>query len=109
MKKSEYILFHGDKIINCYSYQGIYYFIHFPYEWVTNIDVMSGPEHCEKCQKHGFYKDIFIGYCVDCANNIYNLKRGHGFINGIEQINKSKKNTSAYNTYLKHLYNVNKM
>ena len=29
MKKSEYILFHGDKIINCYSYQGIYYFIHF--------------------------------------------------------------------------------
>jgi len=90
------------------------YFLNFPFEWAITMAPGSGPKFCENCKKHGIVDDIFIGYCSDCAIYMYDNKRGHGFINGKEDINIMEKETSASYTYLKYtkhafpLYNINK-
>lgn len=68
--------------------QGKYYIVngekydeHFPYEWATNhlshssLHIGSGPYNCEKCKKYGSILDVFVGYCMDCHNNIYKGSR----------------------------------
>lgn len=82
-----------------YMYNNHKYFIYFPYDWATSMEVGSGPQYCKKCREHGFVDDIFIGYC---AIYIYDNARGHGFINGRENINILDKETSASFTYLKY-------
>lgn len=78
------------------------YFIYFPLDWITTMTPGTGPKHCENCKKHGMVNDIFIGFCSDCAIYIYDNQRGHGFIDGVEDLNIEEKATSASYTYLKY-------
>ena len=96
-----------------YVFEKQKYFLCFPFEWITTMAPGSGPKSCESCRKHGIIDDIFIGFCSDCAIYIYDNQRGHGFINGKEDINIVEKEKSASYTYLKYtkyafpLYNIN--
>lgn len=85
-----------------YVYEKQKFFIYFPLDWITTMAQGSGPKHCENCKKHGIVDDIFIGFCSDCAIYIYDNQRGHGFINGVEELNMAEKTTSASYTYLKY-------
>ena len=90
-----------------YMYDKQKYFVFFPYEWSQNMFPGTGPKMCEKCILHGSKNDIFLGYCYDCANYIYDCKRGHGLINGLEDIDMENKETSANFTYLKYTKHMN--
>jgi hypothetical protein len=85
-----------------YTCENQKYFIYFPYEWVLNMQPGSGPKHCKNCKLHGIVDNMFLGYCMDCANYIYDFTRGHGFLWGIEQIDMNHKESSANFTYLKY-------
>jgi len=98
------LLFSGD---NVYSYDGDKYCIYFPYDWVLNAKFGTGPKDCNYCNEYGKLNGVFIGYCEDCAIYSYDYERGHGFINGVESIDFEKKETSATNTYLKHIEIMN--
>ena len=90
-----------------YVYDEQKYYLFFPYDWVQNMFPGTGPKMCEKCVLHGSKKGIFIGYCYDCANYVYDLKRGHGFENYLEDIDMVNKETSANYTYLKYTKHMN--
>jgi hypothetical protein len=85
-----------------FSYDGIRYFLYFPYEWATSTHPGTGPKQCRSCQVHGIVDDLFIGYCCDCASYMYDHTRGHGFIYGKEKVDIDNKQTSATFTYLKY-------
>jgi hypothetical protein len=78
------------------GYQGKYYFVngekydeHFPYEWATNhlshpvYHMGSGPLNCDNCKKYGTILTVFVGYCMDCHENIYKGERP-GIIDAIK-------------------------
>ena len=90
-----------------YVYDKQKYYLFFPYDWVQNMFPGTGPKMCEKCVLHGVKNDIFIGYCYDCANYVYDCKRGHGFENGQEDVDMVNKETSANFTYLKYTKHMN--
>jgi len=90
-----------------YVYDKQKYYLFFPYDWVQNMFPGTGPKMCEKCVLHGSKKSIFIGYCYDCANYVYDCKRGHGFENYLEDIDMVNKETSANYTYLKYTKHMN--
>lgn len=96
------VFFHGDNC-NYYSYKGKYYTIQFPLEWVINQKEKTGLNDCNGCYYHGRLNGVFIGYCTDCAIDVYNYERGHGFINSIEDVDESRKDISASYTYLRHV------
>lgn len=101
----------------------IYYDIHFPLSWVfdeefkmyscsknMNVDSFTGPLHCNNCKYFGYYNGVFIGYCMNCAEEFCN-GRGNGLTDkeGVE-INEEmvafdltyfSKEKSIWNTYLK--------
>ena len=54
-----------------YVYDKQKYYLFFPYDWVQNMFPGTGPKMCEKCVLHGSKNDIFIGYCYDSANYVY--------------------------------------
>ena len=99
-----------------YSVNGTNYDIHFPIEWVfqtpTEMDTPCfGPEECNLCAEYGYYRGVFIGYCLHCAKHA-DFKRGNGMISsGVEmdQVEADllgipiqyKKENSMWNTYLK--------
>jgi hypothetical protein len=51
----------------------------FPDEWINNTYYGTGPKYCTNCKIYGSIDDIFIGYCGDCSQHIYNFERGDGF------------------------------
>ena len=52
---------------------------HFPLHWNADHHIhKSGPDHCDNCYEYGMYNGVFIGYCVNCAEYVYHLKRGLG-------------------------------
>ena len=51
----------------------------FPDEWICNNYYGTGPNHCINCKNYGCIDDIFIGYCANCSQYIYNFERGEGF------------------------------
>lgn len=83
-------------------YQGYQYYNTFPINWIATQDARTGPNYCEKCRTHGMVNGIFIGYCKDCATNVYHNKRGNGFEvkDGIitEHNNEYNERTSLLNT-----------
>ena len=85
---------------NYYTYDNELYDICFPKEWATNHEPGTGPKECIDCIKSGHWRGVFIGYCVNCSEEIYNYKRGSGFIcRGVE--NKSAPFTcQPFKTYL---------
>ena len=90
-----------------YVYDKQKYYLFFPYDWVQNMFPGTGPKMCDKCVLHGSKKNIFIGYCYDCANYVYDCKRGHGFENCLEDIDMVNKEKSANFTYLKYTKHMN--
>ena len=85
-----------------FTYDGIRYFLYFPYEWAMLTQPGTGPKQCKGCQVNGIVDHLFIGYCSDCANYMYDNTRGHGFIYGKEKVDLDNKHTSATFTYLKY-------
>jgi hypothetical protein len=80
-----------------YTVEGsvIKYHNNFPQEWAKNHLVLddeqtngSGPEKCGNCDYFGTCRGVFIGYCANCAENMYNGERGEGcvahFVSGEE-------------------------
>jgi len=68
-----------------YVINGIKYDEHFPQKWA--VDHMKGtddfcyevgPEVCFNCRYYGKIRGVFVGYCINCADE-YNFKRGNGF------------------------------
>lgn len=55
------------------------YLISFPDDWISNTYYGTGPNHCINCKNYGSIYDIFIGYCGNCSQHIYNFERGDGF------------------------------
>ena len=50
----------------------------FPKEWAQNHMEGTGPEQCKNCYWYGSIDGVFMGYCLNCAEDIYNGERGPG-------------------------------
>jgi hypothetical protein len=88
-----------------YSYDGELYCGTFPEEWVENCLEGTGPKECKNCAHYGSWNGVFLGYCANCARNVYNGERGRGFIdigreNGDNDISDVP---SVFDTYLKDI------
>lgn len=91
-----------------YSYEGIFYVGTFPEEWATNHLPDTGPHECGNCFHWGSVRNVFVGYCANCAYYVYNGSRGRGFIDIMKEaiIEPSEGDTlyqSAFDTYLKYI------
>jgi hypothetical protein len=97
------IIMCGDKR-QYYAYDGELYTATFPQEWVKSHSCDgTGPSKCKNCNIFGSWNGVFIGYCINCAEYVYNFERGKGFcIMGIETLNKGK-GISVFNSYLKNI------
>jgi hypothetical protein len=56
----------------------------FKREWIDeHVDKQSGPLHCSNCEAFGTINQegrvIFLGYCLNCSEYLYNNNRGSGF------------------------------
>jgi len=86
-----------------YLYDYHWYHISFPKEWaVNNNNDETGPKCCLNCDCYGSINGIFIGYCVNCAQQVYKGSRGRGFIDiGVEIDYDDVYGDSVFDTYLK--------
>jgi len=60
-----------------FEYDGIKYLSHFPIEWAKDhktsvFGCPSGPKHCSNCRNFGSIRSVFVFYCANCVNYIYN-------------------------------------
>ena len=84
-----------------YTYRGQLYIKQFPEMWATSHAPETGPEECNNCAFYGSWNGIFIGYCVNCAEHVYEFQRGHGFIDHGEELNREDiPQLRAMDTYL---------
>ena len=93
----------SDEIIDLgsyYSYRGDLYIKQFPMMWAESHAPGTGPEECENCSFYGSWNGIFIGYCANCAINVYEYQRGHGFIEHGEELDLDILQLRAMDTYL---------
>jgi hypothetical protein len=65
-----------------YLVDGFKYHLNFPLAWATNhlsweknTNVISGPKFCENCKNTGCVQGVFVCYCLNCQQLIYNGKR----------------------------------
>jgi len=68
-------------VIDCRDYYmiGPYkYSNNFPKEWAQSSLPGSGPEQCWNCLEYGTKDNVFYGYCLNCAQDLYKGKRGKG-------------------------------
>jgi hypothetical protein len=88
---------------NIYNYDGELYTATFPQEWASSHAPKSGPVDCDNCRHYGSWNGVFIGYCINCANNpLYEGQRGRGMMSqGIELYKTISKNISMYDSYFK--------
>jgi len=102
--------YNPNQIIYCgdhnqyYNYNDELYTATFPQEWASSHAPGSGPTECDNCRNYGSWNGVFIGYCINCANDpIYEGKRGRGMMSyGIElYATKQSKNISMYDSYFK--------
>lgn len=57
------------------------YFRCFPNKWIEEESLNNvGPRYCKNCKFYGSINDIFIGYCLNCANISLKGKRGNGML-----------------------------
>jgi hypothetical protein len=84
-----------------YAYEGIVYIGTFPEEWATNHWPDTGPHECGNCFHWGSVRNVFIGYCTNCADHVYNGCRGRGFIDVATESENIY--LSVFNTYLKDI------
>lgn len=64
-----------------YLYDGFWYYYKFPVAWAKDHRDHSGPKQCPNCAEYGTLHNgsVFIGYCVNCAQRVYENSRGPGF------------------------------
>jgi len=86
-----------------YSYDEELYCGTFPEEWAENHAEGTGPKECGNCNESGSWNGVFLGYCGNCADYVYNGTRGRGLVGlGKENNNASVLGyPSIYSTYLK--------
>lgn len=92
-----------DEIIDLgtyYSFRGELYIRQFPMMWAKSHAPETGPEECANCSFYGSWNGVFIGYCANCAEHIYEYQRGHGFINHGEELDLDIIPLRAMDTYL---------
>jgi hypothetical protein len=89
-----------------YSYDEELYCGTFPEEWAQNHLPTTGPKECGNCVYYGSWNGVFLGYCANCANYVYNGERGYGFIDiGREcDYNRDVDGFSIFDTYLKDVF-----
>mgnify|MGYP001441271038 CR=1 FL=1 len=76
----------SDFIMNFKIVDNYKYFKSFPDAWINEESLDKiGPRYCDNCRCYGTINNIFIGYCLNCAN-IFNGTRGYG-MSGNEIIN----------------------
>jgi hypothetical protein len=61
-----------------YIVHGKRYADYFPYHFALFHTKGTGPSECVDCSYHGKVGGIFMGYCDNCARDIYNGSRGPG-------------------------------
>lgn len=61
-----------------YSVNGKRYADYFPYHFALFHTKGTGPSECADCSYHGKVGGIFMGYCDNCARDVYNGSRGPG-------------------------------
>ena len=85
-----------------YSYDEELYCGTFPEEWAQNHFPYTGPKECGNCAHYGSWNGVFLGYCANCADYVYNGERGYGFIDiGREcDYNHDLDGFSVFDTYL---------
>ena len=92
---------------NTQSKEPVIYVGGFPLEWATAHECGTGPMECVNCAYYGSLNGVFVGYCVNCAQNVYKGSRGLGFLgDGHEDCEGNPQETcgfgeSAFKTYLK--------
>lgn len=86
-----------------YSYNEELYAGCFPKEWAQNHLPGTGPNECNNCSYFGSWNGVFLGYCANCAIDLYEGRRGRGFIQmGKEYDDETAlEYPSAFDTYLK--------
>jgi hypothetical protein len=113
-RSTRYILSDDEYSDHCSSYsydeeedeeefvlEGVYHDC-FPNQWRETHLPGTGPEECTNCAYYGCINSVFIGYCANCAINVYNGTRGRGFIDiGVEYITEETLGfQSVFDTYL---------
>jgi len=95
-------------IVHCddkYMYDYHWYHEKFPKEWARSHKEDTGPSQCMNCLDYGCVNDVFIGYCANCAIEVYNGERGRGFISQGIEIDDDDEDAEGYksvfDTYLK--------
>lgn len=110
----------SDDINDIYYYKGsdgYYYVDTFEHSWIErHVDNQSGPVYCSNCEVFGTIiqdgRMIFLGYCLNCADYLYNNTRGPGF-QGFDNILDMRTIEGNAPTHLKKyrehiLYYINK-
>jgi len=66
-----------------YEVDGCKYISTFPYEWAIDHkwhheykDCGSGPKECENCREYGSINGVFVLYCANCKDYIYDTLPG---------------------------------
>jgi hypothetical protein len=85
-----------------YQIGSVKYHSRFPREWAENHLDGTGPESCGNCADYGSLCGVFIGYCVNCADYVYNGDRGNGLWGGGLDFDEGD-GLSIYETYLSGL------
>ena len=98
--KIAYIYKEHPSLLKYYYFGEYLYALKFPAKWAQNHIDNSGPEKCNDCSYFGIWNGAFIGYCVNCAKNIYNGERGNGFVGYGKEMQPGENSESAYDTYL---------
>jgi len=94
----EEIIYSGQK----YGYDYQWYYETFPEHWATCHEPGTGPGQCGNCADYGSINGVFIGYCANCAVEVYKGSRGRGFIDvGLEYPGAEMlEYPSVFDTYL---------
>lgn len=82
-----------------YSYEEELYCGTFPEEWAEDHLSDTGPKECKNCACYGSWNGVFLGYCANCAQYVYNGERGRGFID-IGRESADYNGPSVFDTYL---------
>jgi hypothetical protein len=73
-----------------YYHNGIWYDCHFPVAYAldhnpTEYTAECGPERCALCSTYGYVRNVFVGYCWDCAA-AYQVPRGCAAVKMDEEV-----------------------
>jgi len=85
-----------------YFHDGVLYTERFPVEWALSHEPETGPVGCLNCACAGSWNGIFIGYCANCAQYVYEGSRGSGFLyQGVSNYHSQQLGENVFSTYLR--------